>query len=136
MVETKTPAAASLPLSPEGQSMYSDVYKDVYGMRPRLSRAQWDSLTHADFDALLVLLEESIKQDWERDHSVLGQFVDTLRVHMGYVGSFGSAIRSVFGITNDMTDGEREYCIESWFYENYDYLPRRIQFKLVKWSHL
>lgn len=135
MVETKTPAAASLPLSPEGQSMYSDVYKDVYGFRPRLSRAQWDSLTEADFEALLEDHKNAMDADWHRDQEAIRSFVNDLRIHLQYL-PFGAAVRSVLGIEYEMNDHLRRDEIEAWFFVHtgrvYPYVTR----KLLKWSYL
>jgi hypothetical protein len=134
MVETKNSATAA-PLTLAQRSLYSDIHKDIYGVRPRMSEESWSELTKWHLDLIIEDHKIAMEDDWHRDQEAITKFVDELRIHMQYL-PFGAAVRSVIGLEYEMNDALRLDEIESWFFNRTDRILPRVARKILKWSHL
>jgi len=62
---------------------YSDLYKDVYGFRPRYNQEGWTEETYrGEIDALIPALEQAVAEEKEREAAAVVRFekrvVDTI----------------------------------------------------------
>ena len=62
---------------------YSDLYKDVYGFRPRYDQTGWTEETYrGEIDALIPALEASIAEEKERESAAVVRFEKRIKAYM------------------------------------------------------
>ena len=99
------------------RSVYSDMYKDAYGFRPRFST---DHMTDAEFqndlDMLQVMIEDNIRMEAEFQKQALTRFRDTLTSYNERFGvDIATAIR--WWIEADGRDIRVPQDVESFLYD-------------------